>query len=253
MNLGTDDGGAAIPQFTTVSSTAATAPGHPVGTRRFDRFGRAFRWVQAGGVDLIAGNVIQSPAVPSGQLTKAVNTTTPTGIGQSSIFVTCASSVAANFYADGYMVIASGAGQGVGPYMINNHAAVSTGATGTFNLYAEDALVVAITNTSTVSLVPNKYKGVIQMPASTATGVIVGVATYIIPAGSFGWIQTWGLCSVLGADTTAIGGWVYGPATACGQASGFTATTLLTGQVIGHLYQANVAAQYVAVDLTISP
>lgn len=252
MNLGTDDGGAALPMFTNLSSTAATAPGHALGTRRYDRFGRAFRWVQAGAVDLIAGNIIQSPAVPSGQLAKAVNTTTPTGAGQSSINLTCASSVAANFYADGYMVIASGAGQGVGPYMVNSHAAVSTGATGTFNLYAEDALQVAITNTSTVSLIPNKYKGVVQMP-TTATGVVVGVATYIISAGSYGWIQTWGLCSVLGADTTAIGAWVYAPATACGQASGFTATTLLTGQAIGYLYQANVAQQYVAVDLRISP
>lgn len=248
MNLSNQDVQLAQAMF--VSSSTQQ---HPLGTRGSTPDGRVYRYVKAGAVDLIAGNIIQSPAPPAGQLTKAVNTTTSTGVGSTQIALTCASSVAANFYAEGYLIFASGAAQGVGPLFINNHAAVSTGATGVFNLYAEDALPVAITTTTTVTLMPNKYSGVIQLPATTATGVIVGVATYIITATQFGWIATWGVCSVLGADTTAIGAWVYGPATACGQASGFTATTLLTGQAIGHLLQANVAAQYVAVDLTISP
>lgn len=252
MNLSNQDVQLAQGMFT--ATAAAATPVHPLGTRGSDTFGRVYRYVRAGAVDLIAGNVIQSPAVVAGALTLAVNTTSNgTNIGSLSFAVTCASSIAANFYADGFAVIATGAGQGVGPYVINNHAAVSTGATGVFNLYTEDALVVAITTTSKISLLQNKYNSVVQMPASTATGVIVGVATYVIPATACGWIQTWGTCSVLGADTTAVGAWVYGPATACGQASGFTAATLLTGQVIGHLLQANVAGQYVAVDLTVSP
>ena len=249
MNLSNQDVQLAQGMF--VSSSTQQ---HPLGTRGSTPDGRIYRYVKAGAVDLIAGNVIQSPATVAGHLALAVNTTSGgTSIGSTNFAVTCASSVAANFYAEGYAVIASGAGQGVGPLSINNHAAVSTGATGVFNLYAEDGFPVAITTTTTISLIKNKYNGVIQMPAATATGVIVGVATYIITANQFGWIQTWGVSSVLGADTTAIGAWVYGPATACGQASGFTATTLLTGQAIGHLLQANVAAQYVAVDLTISP
>ena len=249
MNLSNQDVQLAQAMFES-SSTAK----HPLGTRGADSYGRIYRYVKAGAVDLIAGNVIQSPAVVAGHLTLAINTTSGgTSIGSLNFSVTCASTVAANFYADGYAVIATGAGQGVGPYVISSHAAVSTGATGLFNLYAEDAFVVAITTTSKISLIQNKYSGVIQLPASTATGVIVGVATYVITAAQFGWIQTWGPCSVKGADTTAVGAWVYGPATACGEASGFTAATLLTGQVIGHLLQANVAQQYVAVDLTISP
>lgn len=249
MNLSNQDVQLAQGMF-----TSSANPQQQLGTRGFDALGRVYRYVQAGAVDLIAGNVIQSPAVIAGHLTLAVNTTSNgTSIGSLSFSVTCASSVAANLYADGYAVIATGAGQGVGPYVIQSHAAVSTGATGVFNLYLEDAMVVAITTTSKISLIANKYNDVIQMPATTATGVIVGVATYVITATQWGWIQTWGPCNVLGADTTAVGAWVYGPATACGQASGFTAATLLTGQVIGHMMQTNVAGQYVACDLTISP
>lgn len=232
---------------------ATGQPGkHPLGTRGCCADGRVYRYVKAGAVDLIAGTVVQSAAPPAGQLTKAINTTSAVAVGATALTVTCASSVAAGFYNDGYLVVASGAGQGY-IYTIINHPAVSTGASGIFTLYDEDKLVVAVTITSTVTLMPNKYSGVIVLPATTATGVIVGVATYVIAAGAYGWVQTWGPCAVQGADTTAIGALVYGPATASGQASGYTATTLLTGQTIGRLMQANVAAQWVAVDLTISP
>lgn len=225
---------------------------HPLGTRGYTQDGRAYRYCQAGAADLIAGTIIQSPAVPAGQNTRAVNTTSPIAIGATSVNLTCGSTVAAGFYNEGYLVIASGTGQGY-IYQINNHAAVSTGATGVFTLYAEDALVVAITISSTVSLVPNKYRGVIIMPATTATGILVGVATYIITTTQYGWIQTWGPAAVYGADTNAIGSWVTSPATACGQGSSATAASLLTGQVIGHLMRVNVAQEFVVVDLTISP
>lgn len=225
---------------------------HPLGTRGCDTFGRVFRYVKAGAADLIAGTVIQSPAPPAGQLTTTVNTTGLMSVGNVFISITCASSVAAGFYNDGYLVIASGTGQGF-TYTVNQHPAVSTGAVGLFRLYDEDALVVAITNSSTVSLFPNKYNGVVVMPATTATGVVVGVASYVITLAQFGWIQTWGPCGVLGSTTNAIGSWGISPATSCGQVSAATAANLLVGQVIGHLMQANVAAQVVMVDLKISP
>jgi hypothetical protein len=141
--------------------------------------------------------------------------------------------------------------------MIDKHAAVSTGATGEFFFYADDALVVAIsTGTTKVSLFQNKYANVIVVPATTATGTLVGVATYIITAAQFGWIQTWGPCGCVGDDTTALGGLVWAPAGTTGRAIGADATgaaTLLIKQIIGHLMQANVSAQVVLVDLRISP
>lgn len=225
---------------------------HPLGTRGCDAFGRVWRYVKAGAADLIAGTVIQSPAPPAGQLTRTVQTTGQMSIGSAIISITCASSVAAGFYNDGYLVIASGTGQGF-TYTVNNHPAVSTGAVGLFTLYDEDRLVVAITTSSTVSLFPNKYSGVVIMPAATATGVVVGVASYVITLAQFGWIQTWGVCAVLGADVNAIGSYGMSPATACGQVSSATAASLLTGTLIGNFLQTNVAQQMVMMDLKISP
>lgn len=259
MNLSNQDIQLGPGMFT---STATQGP--PLGSRGYDKMGRAYRYVKAGAVDLIAGNAIQSPATVAGHLTLTLCTTaitaasttnvsiSPLSTGSTFLTFTCASAVASNYYVDGFLGIATGAGQGLA-YAVYNHPAVSTGASGQFNLYPEDALQVAITATSKVSLMANKYSGVVQAPVTTLTGVIIGYAPYVISANQYGWIQTWGPCLIKGADTTALGGLVISPATACGEASGITAASLLTGQLIGHMMQISVAQQYVWCDLRISP
>jgi len=238
---------------------SSAAPGQfDLGTRGYTRDGRVFRYVLNGGVALVAGEVIQSPATIAGHLTRAVNTTSQTGSGSTLIRLTCGSTVAAGFYAEGYLIIASGAGQGL-TYQIASHPAVSTGATGTFTLYDDDAIATPITNTSTVSLIPNKYRGVIQAPVTTATGVAIGVACYPIAITQYGWVQTWGPCGVRGGDTNAIGTLVDGVASTAGRARAFVTigtsgdSTLYVGQALGYLLQTNVDGQFVAVDLRIAP
>lgn len=232
---------------------------HPLGTRGVMSDGRVFRYVLAGAVDLIAGTVLQSPAVVAGHQTLAVNTTSQVAIGGSGVALTCASSVAANFYSEGYAVIASGAGQGF-IYQLDAHAAVSTGATGQFPFYLPsdaNTYVTAITTTSTVTLSANKYRGVVIAPITTATGLIVGVAQYVITAAQFGWIQTWGLAAVLSNDASAMGQWLNGIAATCGR-SAFMSSPAVTacaivGQFIGHAYQTGVQGQFTVADLRISP
>jgi len=233
-----------------------------LGTRGYTRDGCVFRYVSVGGVALVAGEVIQSAATIAGHLTRAVHTTSQTAFGQTVISLTCGSVCAAQFYNEGYLIIASGAGQGL-KYQIKNHPAVSTGATGAFTLYDEEGLAVAITATSTVSLIPNKYASVIQAPVTTATGIVVGVACYPIAVTQFGWVQTWGIAAVRGGDTNAIGTAVDGVASTAGRARGFVQATsgattsflgsVATGQPIGYLLQTNVDGQFVAVDLRIAP
>lgn len=235
--------------------TSSSTQQHPLGTRGISPDGRVYRYVKAGASDLVAGHAVQSPAHPLGQFARAVNTTSNVSVGSTSIRITCASSVAVGFYNEGYAMIASGAGAGL-VYTINNHAAVSTGATGEFFFYNEDPIKVTITTTSTVSLFPNKYSGVVTMPATTATGLLVGVASYVITAAQFGWIQTWGPAAVLGDDTTAIGAPTYTPMGTTGRVAGADATvitTVSTKQYVGHLMQADVQAQWVGIDLRISP
>lgn len=229
-----------------------------LGTRGYTRDGRVFRYVLNGGVALVAGEVIQSPATVAGHLARAVHTTSQTGFGSTIISLTCGSTVAAAFYNEGYLMVASGAGQGL-QYQIKSHPAVSTGATGAFTLYDDDAVAVAITATSTVSLIPNKYAGVIRTPVTTATGVVVGVACYPIAITQYGWIQTWGVCPVRGGDTNALGSWIDGVSSTAGRARGFLIisstgdSSLYTGQAIGYLLQTNVDGQFVAMDLRIAP
>jgi hypothetical protein len=232
-----------------VSQTTAQ---YDLGTRGYTRDGRAFRYVLAGAANLVAGEVMQSPAVLTGCLAIAVNTTSGVALGATVVSATCGTTVPAGFYNDGYIVIASGAGQGL-MYQVKSHAAVSTGATGAFTLYDDDGLAVAITTTSTVSLIANKYNGVIQLPATTATSVCVGVACYAIQATQYGWIQTWGPCACKGSDTAAVGISMNCISTSGGRMSSFTAASLLTGQAIGNLMQADVAAQWCVIDLKVAP
>lgn len=232
---------------------------HQLGARGVMPDGRVFRYVLAGAVDLIAGTVIQSPAAVDGHQTLTLNTTTQTSVGASALTMTCGSTVAANFFQEGYAIIASGLGKGY-MYQLDSHAAVSTGATGVFPFYNPNdgnSLVTAITTTSTVTLTANKYRGVVIVPATTATGLVVGVASYIISAGQYGWIQTWGQAAVLGNAACAMGAWLNGIAATCGRfifmSSPAVTACSIVGQFIGHAYQTGVQGEFTSVDLRISP
>ena len=235
---------------------------HPLGTRGCTPDGRVFRYVLAGAVDLIPGTCIQSPAAVAGHQQQAVSTTIPisgTGIGASQISITCVSSVGANYYAEGYLMIASGAGAGF-VYQLDSHAAVSTGATGSFNFYSpndNNTLVTAITATSTLTLCANPYRGVVIVPATTATGIVVGVASYIIAAAQWGWIQTWGMAAVQSVGAFAMGQMLNGISATSGQSQFLSAPAVtacaIVGQYIGQAYQTGIAVTWVATYLKISP
>ncbi len=232
--------------------TSSATQQHALGTRGYTPDGRAYRYAKAGSVDLVAGSLVQGPAFVAGAAALVVSTTSPVNAGVTSIDVTCASSCAANFYAEGYLGIATGAGMGY-LYSVDRHAAVSTGATGKFFLHVEDPLQVTITTTATVTLLQNKYSGVVISPANTALGIVVGLAHYIITASQYGWIQTWGPALVFMSGTPALGAALLGTATSGGRASLVTAATLLTQQIIGYAAQTGVEAQYCVIDLRISP
>ena len=89
MNLSNQDVQLAQPMF--VSSATAQ---HPLGTRGSDTFGRVYRYVKAGAVDLLPGRVQQSPVVTAGHQSLVVHTT-GAPVNASSVTVTCVSAVAA--------------------------------------------------------------------------------------------------------------------------------------------------------------
>lgn len=240
---------------------------HPLGTRGYDDMGRAYAYARAGAVDLVAGNVIQGVGVVTGHLTLTPHTTTGgTTPGSVQIMVTCVSAVSTGLYNEGLLIVASGSGQGT-EYKINSCPAVSTGATGLFTLYFEDAIPVmtnmTIATSSKISLLANPFMNCIQAPVTTATGPIAGVCTYPITATQYGWLQTWGPAPVLSNDTTALGSPVVGVGSTAGRVEGWVAATsgatstflgnLTRGPVIGYMMAVGVQGEVRPVFLTIRP
>lgn len=187
------------------SSQAYAAPllvPHPLGTEGFDRFGRAWRFCQAGAADLVVGNVIQAAA----QLTdEQVMTPTAAAIGATSISVTPGGTAAraADLFAGGLAVIDTTPGIGYS-YPIKQHLGFTEPAAFVVNLARGWEIVVALTATSRVNVYSNPWKNVIQAPATTLTNVVVGVCAYIITTVEYGWICTSGPCGVLLAASVSI-------------------------------------------------
>ena len=225
---------------------------HALGTRGVDKYGRVYRYVKAGASALVAGECIQSPAIAANHLAR---TPVAAAIGATSVTSDVgATSGAANLYAKGFLQVDTTPGNGR-MYGVDNHLAFDASAAAVvWNLDPSDPIKVALTTSSRVGLIKNPYDGVIQMPVTTATGILVGVAVAAIAASEFGWIQTWGYCPVLINGTPALGATVVSPsATTAGAVDVITTTNLVTAQIVGRMGQVGVSTKNNAVYLTIAP
>lgn len=187
-----------------VFDDVATTPEHGIGQLGRTKDGRLFRYVENGGVALVVGNAIQAPAQDTDhdQLTCRV-----TAAGATALLMTTGAgggALDANEYAEGFAIIDTTPGLGY-CYRISDHAAIAASTDGTINLVPEDAIEVALTAASRVTLVQNPYKNVVQHPVTTATNVCVGGAVYPIALDRFGWIQSGGVGAALIAGTPAVG------------------------------------------------
>jgi hypothetical protein len=241
------------PDGSKLFTTATETPSGKVllGTRAIDRFGRSYRYVKAGAVDLVAGDCIQSPAIVANHL---ANTPPAVALGATSFVYTPGATLgAASLYKQGFLQVDTTPGQGR-MYGVRDHDAFASATAFTLFLETDDPIAVALTTSSRVGLIKNPYDGVIQMPVTTATGILVGVAVSAIPAGGFGWIQTWGYAAVLINGTPALGATVVSPsATTAGAVDVITTTNLVTAQIVGRMGQVGVSTKNNAVFLTINP
>lgn len=186
-----------------VFSDSSTAL-HGIGQAGRTKDGRLFRYVECGGTALVVGNAIQAPAQDTDhdQITCRA-----TAIGATALLITTGASggaLDANEYAEGFAVIDTTPGLGY-CYRISDHAAIAASTDGQLNLSPEDAIEVALTASSRVTLCQNPYKNVIQHPVTTATNVCVGGAVYPTTADYFGWIQSGGVGAALIDGTPAVG------------------------------------------------
>lgn len=217
-----------------------------LGSRAVDRYGNAYRYAQAGVVPLVVGNVLASAAIEALHAACAVK---DTAVGADRILVTAgAAAVAENQYAEGFAIVSVNPGGGQ-RLAIDGHAAALSGAEFVLRLCRDDLVRVALTAAgSKLDLRTNPYKAVIQAPITTLTSAPCGVAISPIPAGQFGWVQTWGDAAVLVAGTPAVGARIGAPGSAAGAAvvdSGVLA-------VIGNMRSVGVTGAWKHVFLTIA-
>jgi hypothetical protein len=173
-----------------------TSKVHPFGTRLVLPDGRIFKYGQMSTAAAIgAGQVCQTAVGVAGHDMDLVITAAGS-VGDKSIALTLgAGDAAEDLYAEGYISINDGAGEGH-LYKIAGHAAIDGSASGTINLVDGDTIAEAFTTGSLASLHKSPYKDVIIYP-TTGTGFCVGVAATEIAALSYGWFQTRGLSMVL--------------------------------------------------------
>src|SRR3990167_910952 len=162
---------------------------HQLGGLGIDKYGDKYRYVQAGTVALVTGNLLQEAAEVTNFRSMAVDTAA--AIGDTVVSVTLGgTAVTENQFEEGQLWVESAAGIGQ-QFHIRRHE-VQTSTTGSCNFTLDRPLKIALTTSSQVSVRKNAYDGVIQYPVTTQTGGAVGVALYAQTIAYFGWIKSGG-------------------------------------------------------------
>ena len=119
---------------------------------------------------------------------------------------------------------------------------------GALKVWLDRPLRYAYTTSAKVVMKRNMYNGVIQMPATTPTGIAVGIAIYEIPAAAYGYVQTRGAASCLSDGSTfAVGSAVGTPSGTAGCVTVYAAAT--TKQAIGVAQEAAASGHCISVNL----
>lgn len=227
--------------------------GYTIGDKVYGTNGKTFRLALVGASNLVMGNLLQEAAAD----TQFINMAVPTAVtaaqvtaGTYQIDVTNGTTtVTANQFDGGSLSVYTAGTVAIGDeYTIIGH---TTGTSGqTLTLYLDRPLRAAFTTSAKVSMFRSPYSGVIQAPASTQTGMPVGVALTAATAATYTFVQTHGVAAVLSDGSTfAVGSDVGTPSGTAGAVTVFAAGTTHTS--VGVARQAAAAAHAINVFLRI--
>jgi len=223
---------------------------YPLGTQLCLQDGRKFRFTMAGASTLTVGDVLTA-MVP---LTTDLNMTPAVGaVGDVLItFTHGAATTVANFFAEGYAVISVTPGGG-DTYKVLGHLALTSAAAGDIvNLAPGNALRRALTTTSRLQLINHPYSRVIQAPGTTLAAAPVGVAISAPTTLKYCFVQTRGVCGVLGSGTNISGTRaVVGVAAGAASPETAVAATSKLEVTIGTVVAAAATAAWSSIFLTI--
>jgi len=158
---------------------------------------RVFRYAKAAGT-CGAGDIAESmPAI------ELLTTPGTTPAGGKQVIMTATAAIAANSFADGVVIVGSGAATNMGHmYKIKSHSAISSAGTGALTLY--DPIKIAIAATDKLTVQQNMYAACVEC-TTAAAAVVVGVAPIAVTTGDYFWLQTWGPAGVkCGAAATGL-------------------------------------------------
>lgn len=211
---------------------------------------RVFFYAQAS-ASLGGGNVVC--ALPmKGSHQADILAPAATSAGEKVITLTLGTSMASDEYAEGYMMVSSGTGDGI-TYRIRTHGTFATAATNAaITLY--DTLKAPMTATNELNFLPNMYKNVAV--GSSATGLPVGVTPIDVTSGAYFWLQTWGPAAPLNEEATPAAAAVrLGTTGGVLQAfNGGTTGPAAEATIIGKNYElAGTAGEETPVFLTLRP
>jgi len=245
-------------------TSAANTFGVPVGTRMVLPDGRVFRLARASTAAAIgAGLVCQAP-VPNASSDMDVELLVAAAAGATALSVRLPTTVAANYYAGGYVLVNDGDGEGHIYKIKENTAITASGAATvtTVTLEDNDALAASVAKSAAgtetlIGLRKNPYMDVV-VNAVAGTETEVGVTTVSASAGYYTWLQTYGDGMGLAAATVCVAFSAVMADTA-GTAGAITLMESATAANMNHRilgYATNVAAvntDYQSVFWTISP
>ncbi len=196
---------------------------HPLGKQLVLEDGRKFRFAAAGGSTLVVGNVLSAGVATGSQ--QALAPQTAAVVGDRSLIITTGASSAVNLFAEGYaLATITTANVSGNIYKLSGHALMTTG-TDTIHLVPGQSVKQALTTgTSKIDLLDNPYFRVIQIPATTAASMIVGVAISAPTTLKACWLQTCGPAAVLGLTGLIAGTRAVAPGGTAGTCIPETAT-----------------------------
>jgi len=236
-----------------VHNTSAVSPGGPVGavfgSGAFND-GREFRLAKNGAVALVAGRLLQEalPVADFNNLAVAA-----AALGAVQVTVTLGNTaLLANQMAGGVLYV-NDAGAAVTTegysYDILSHPAADASAACVITLSPRTPIHIALTTASQVTLMPNRYSGLL-IHASPPTAAVVGVAPTAVPIDEYFYVQTKGRAAVITQGTLVIGDSCVPSATVDGAVMP-SAAFETDGPVVGIVSSVNVDTEESLIFLTL--
>ena len=231
---------------------------HPLGTVLIDGE-RKYRYVKMGASGVTAGLLVQGKAIhhATNHINMAITANVAAGARVISV-ETGGGNFSKDLYAEGWLWVNDGVGEGQAWKVRSNPAHVhASDPSVEVTLY--DPVVTAITQAGTeVSIIENKYKGVVVGDGATARGnMSLGFTVIDMTADYFGWILVSGPGCALTSGAIVRGDIVVattgGGTAGAVIAKGADAAPVRVQPDVGIVLQVNATTDYSLVDVMIEP